>query len=101
MKAQANKHLTDRNFDVGEMVFLKLKQHRQNSVVARIYPKLSSRYHGPFEILERISEVAYSLKLPVSSRIHPVFHVSILKKWWGIIRKWKNYPLVLRMMVLK
>ncbi|GAV80957.1 Chromo domain-containing protein [Cephalotus follicularis] len=44
--------------------------------------KLSPRYIGPFEILERIGEVAYRLTLPPSlSHIHNVFHVSLLRKY--------------------
>ena len=43
--------------------------------------KLSPRYIGPFEILERIGPVAYRLKLPQElSSVHDVFHVSNLKK---------------------
>ncbi|GJR31723.1 putative reverse transcriptase domain-containing protein [Tanacetum coccineum] len=42
---------------------------------------LAPRYVGPFEILERISPVAYRLKLPEElSRVHDTFHVSNLKK---------------------
>jgi hypothetical protein len=43
--------------------------------------KLSPRYIGPFEILERIGPVAYRLKLPQElSSVHDVFHISNLKK---------------------
>ncbi|XP_054797614.1 uncharacterized protein LOC129302755 [Prosopis cineraria] len=44
--------------------------------------KLSSRYVGPFEILERIGAVAYRLALPPEwLGIHLVFHVSMLRKY--------------------
>ncbi|TYK07675.1 pol protein [Cucumis melo var. makuwa] len=44
--------------------------------------KLSSRFVGPFEILERIGPVAYCLALPPSlSAVHDVFHVSMLRKY--------------------
>ncbi|XP_070054469.1 uncharacterized protein [Nicotiana tomentosiformis] len=45
--------------------------------------KLSPRYIGPFEILERIGEVAYKLALPPSlSIVHSVFHISMLRKYY-------------------
>ena len=44
--------------------------------------KLSPRFVGPFEILERIGQVAYRLALPLSlSGVHDVFHVSMLRKY--------------------
>ncbi|GJV92324.1 retrotransposon protein, putative, ty3-gypsy subclass [Tanacetum coccineum] len=42
--------------------------------------KLSPRFIGPFEILERIGEVSYRLALPPQlSHVHDVFHVSLLR----------------------
>ena len=44
--------------------------------------KLSSRYIGPFKILERVGTVAYWLALPSSLLgVHDVFHVSMLRKY--------------------
>ena len=44
--------------------------------------KLAPRYIGPFEIRSRVGEVAYRLVLPPElSRIHPVFHLSKLRKY--------------------
>ena len=44
--------------------------------------KLSLRYIGPFEILERVGTIVYQLALPSSlSSVHEVFHVSMLRKY--------------------
>ena len=44
--------------------------------------KLSPRYIGPFEVLERVGTIAYRLALPSSlSSVHAVFHVSMLRKY--------------------
>eukprot|EP00257_Ricinus_communis_P017775 XP_015576297.1 uncharacterized protein LOC107261454 [Ricinus communis] len=44
--------------------------------------KLAPRYMGPFEIIDRIREVAYKLDLlPNFLHVHPVFHISILRKY--------------------
>ena len=46
--------------------------------------KLSPRYVGPYEILQRVGKVAYELKLPRElTSVHPVFHVSMLRKCIG------------------
>nr|DAD42009.1 TPA_asm: hypothetical protein HUJ06_000239 [Nelumbo nucifera] len=49
-------------------------------MVKRTWYKLLSRYYGPFKILERVRTISYWLDLPESSKLHHVFHVSLLKK---------------------
>ena len=68
-------------FEVSDMVFLKVTYWKR---VIRFGKrgKLSPRYIGPYQIIERIGPVAYKLNLSDElSRIHNVFHVSMLRKY--------------------
>ncbi|KAJ1276651.1 hypothetical protein BS78_05G230700, partial [Paspalum vaginatum] len=78
-KYQADKHKTDRVFQVGEQVLLPLQPYAQHSVVNRPCLKLALKFYGPYTVLERIGQTAYHLELPADAMIHPVFHVSQLK----------------------
>ena len=76
MKTYANKKRREVKFKVGEWVFLKLRPHRQQSVVKRINAKLAARFYGPFKIITRVGEVAYKLQLPEQSKARKLNPIS-------------------------
>ena len=66
---------------MGDHVFLKVMPKR-GVVGFDKWGKLSPRYIGPFEILERVDTITYRLTLPPSlSDVHEVFHLSLLRKY--------------------
>jgi hypothetical protein len=71
---------TQREFKVGDHVFLKVKANRSSMKLGNC-SKLAARYYGSFEILERIGPVAYMIALPACMSVHNVFHVSFIKKY--------------------
>ena len=80
-KSYADRRRRPLEFQVGDHVFLKVSPMRGLSRFGK-KGKLSPRYVGPFEILERIGALAYRLALPPNlSQVHNVFHVSMLKKY--------------------
>jgi hypothetical protein len=81
MKLTTDNKRSYRSFQVGEMVLLKLQPYAQSSVLNRPCPKLSMTYFGPYQVLEKLGEVAYRLDLPAHSQVHPIFHASQLKPY--------------------
>jgi hypothetical protein len=80
-KSYADLRRRELEFEVGTKVFLKVAPMKGVMRFGR-RGKLSPRYVGPFEILEKIGAVAYRLALPPNlSGIHNVFHISMLRKY--------------------
>ncbi|KAL0551642.1 hypothetical protein IC582_010731 [Cucumis melo] len=80
-KSYADVRRKDLEFEIGDKVFLKVAPMKGVLRFER-RGKLSPRFVGPFEILERIGPVAYRLALPPSLlTVHDVFHVSMLRKY--------------------
>ena len=80
-KSYADRRCRPLEFEAGDHVFLKVMPKRG---VVRFgkWGKLSLRFIGPFEILERVGTVAYCLALPPSLlSVNEVFYVSILRKY--------------------
>ena len=82
-KEYADRKVMDLDFMEGEQVLLKVSPMKGVMRFGK-RGKLSPRYIGLFDVQKRVGEVAYELALlPVLSGVHPVFHVSMLKKYHG------------------
>ncbi|KAL4302447.1 hypothetical protein GQ457_10G005140 [Hibiscus cannabinus] len=78
MKKQAGKKRSDREF----------------TVQSRKCQKLAPKWFGPFLIVGKVGKVAYKLQLPPGSKVHPIFHVSQLKKHIGSALYQYGLPIV-------
>jgi hypothetical protein len=58
MKLQADTKRSDKSFQMGEMVLLKLQPYAQSSVVNNPCPELAMKYFGPYKIIEKIGPAA-------------------------------------------
>ncbi|KAK4845284.1 hypothetical protein QYF36_003122 [Acer negundo] len=80
-KSYTDKRRRGLKFKVGDQVFLRISPWKGILRFGR-HGKLSSRYIGMYEIIGRVGAMAYRLALPQQlSRIHDVFHVSMLRKY--------------------
>ncbi|KAA3462647.1 DNA/RNA polymerases superfamily protein [Gossypium australe] len=80
-KSYADLKRKDIEFQVGDRVFLKVSPWKKILRFGR-KGKLSPRFIGPYEVIERIGQVAYRLMLaPELDKIHNVFHVSMLRHY--------------------
>ena len=63
MKKYADMNRTDKQFQAGEMVYLKMQPYRLAAFDIRMGLKLATKFYGPFRILEKIGHSAYKLLL--------------------------------------
>ena len=93
-KRAVDKHRRPPKFNVDDWVLLKFSKAQLRFTIGKdwqgeptshqkFYTKLARCYYGHFQILERINETSYRLKLPSSWHIHNAFHVSLLKPYKG------------------
>ena len=79
-KSYANVRRRDLEFEVGDLVYLKISPMKGVKRFGK-KGKLSPHYVGPSRVLSRVGKVAYEVEFPVElSVVHPIFHVSMLKK---------------------
>lgn len=81
MKQRFDKQRTPREFSEGDRVLLNARNLRFKG--PNKCSKLMPRFVGPFTIAEKLSEVAYKLALPDTMRVHPVFHIELLREYKG------------------
>ena len=80
-KSYADKRRRPLEFQVGDKVFLKVSPTRGVKRFG-VRGKLSPRYIGPYEIIEKLNPVAYRLELLAELKhVHNVFHISQLRKY--------------------
>ncbi|WMV50559.1 hypothetical protein MTR67_043944 [Solanum verrucosum] len=82
-KSYADVRTRHLEFEVHDWVYLKISPMKGVMRFSKKV-KLSPRYVDPYQILRCIGKVAYDLDLPNElASVHPVFHVSMLKKCVG------------------
>jgi hypothetical protein len=74
----ANSRRRDISFNTGDQVLLSTVNLKLPSTLSA---KFKQRFIGPFKITDKVGQVSYKLELPKTLRIHPVFHVSLLKPY--------------------
>lgn len=76
MKKWADEKRRPVHFQIGDQVLVKLYLVLRHK---NLHKGLVRRYEGPYRVIKKIGKVAYKLELPRQLRVHPVFHVSMLK----------------------
>ncbi|KAH9722467.1 Endonuclease [Citrus sinensis] len=80
MKKWADTRRRHVEYNEGDQVIIKLLP-QQFKTLRKVHKGLVRRYEGPFRVVRRVGNVSYQLQLPPRLKIHPVFHVSLLKPY--------------------
>ncbi|KAK2998119.1 hypothetical protein RJ639_025354, partial [Escallonia herrerae] len=73
MKKWADKRRRQKEYNLGDMVMLKLLPQQFKSF-RKVHKGLIRKYEGPFPIVAKVGKASYRLELPPKLKIHPVFH---------------------------
>jgi hypothetical protein len=73
---QVNAGRREVEYEVGQKVLLNVKNF---TILEGLTPKFMSKFAGPFPIVERVFKDVDKLELPPEIKVHPTFHVSLLK----------------------
>jgi len=79
MKQNTDKKRSDRTFEVGDQIYLRVKRSMQQPFTSTPTSKLSPKYFRPYTVETKVGQVAYKLKLPPQVHMHPIFHVVCLR----------------------
>ena len=83
-KSYADMKRKDMRYEIGEKVFLKVSPWKKVTRLGK-NGKLSARFIGPYEVIEKVGPMAYKLALPLDlEKIHNVFHVSMLMRYRSV-----------------
>ena len=77
-KHHADKRFKPMEFNVDDYVLLSTQNLKMLDNPSK---KFKKRFIGPYLITKKISSQAYELKLPSTMKVHPVFHISLLKEY--------------------
>lgn len=85
MKNNCDSGHRELSFAIGDWVWPRLQPYRQLTVARKNFHKLltKTKYFGPFRIMAKVGPIPYQLEHPDGSRMHDVFHVSLLKEYKG------------------
>ncbi|MCO5612511.1 hypothetical protein L7F22_066779 [Adiantum nelumboides] len=88
-KKATDRHRRELVLTLGDWVLLRFEKARSRKMKGkeRRFPKLGMRYYGPFQVCDKISDVAYWPKLEEGWKIHNAFHVSLLRPFVGDVPK--------------
>ena len=76
IKKEVNSKRNDREFKVGDCVFVCLQPYKQNSLKKSKNHKRVLKFYAPYQVWKRVGQVAYALNTPNKGKIYGFLHVS-------------------------
>jgi len=90
MAQYANQSRRDIEYNIGDKVLLDSENFKLANQIQRPNLSLLEKNLGPYTIEAKIDKLNYQLKLPKTMKIHPIFHVTLLKKYHDPNEHFKN-----------